>query len=104
MQVSADSRDIVESNNNIAYDNSTNSSFTVGNNEGPVERLRLEGNLFGGGGYTVRCDGRGQYPMTDIVVMNNRIARGFSGYTAFEGKCSPSLIGNILLNGRTKSN
>lgn len=95
VQISADTRHVVLKHNNVAYDNTTNSSFTIGNNEGPVDDLRLEDNRFTGGGYTVRCDGRGSHPMTNITIINNRIARGAYGYVAFDGICRPTFAGNV---------
>jgi hypothetical protein len=95
VQISADTSHVVVKHNNVAYDNNSNSSFTIGNNEGPVDDLRLEGNRFIGGGYTVRCDGRGSHPMTNITITNNRIAKGTYGYTAFDGICAPTFAGNV---------
>jgi len=55
----------------------------------------MEDNRLIGGGYTVRCDGRGSNPMTNITIINNRIARGAYGYTAFDGICAPTFTGNV---------
>jgi Right handed beta helix region len=95
VQISADTRHVVLKHNNVAYGNTDNSAFTVGNNEGPVDDLRLEDNRFIGGGYTVRCDGRGSHPMTNITITNNRIAKGVYGYIAFDGICAPTFTGNV---------
>lgn len=95
VQISADTNHVVVKHNTVAYDNSTNSSFTIGNNEGPVGDVWLENNRFTGGGYTVRCDGRGLNPMTNITIINNRIAKGTYGYISFDGNCAPTFTGNV---------
>jgi hypothetical protein len=96
VQISADTNHVVVKHNNVVYDNAANSSFTIGNNEGPVDDVRLEDNRFIGGGYTVRCDGRGSHAMTNITITNNRIAKGLYGYIAFNGKCAPTFTGNVV--------
>jgi hypothetical protein len=96
VQISADTNHVVVKHNNVVFDNAANSSFTIGNNEGPVDDVRLEDNRFIGGGYTVRCDGRGSHTMTNITITNNRIAKGLYGYIAFNGKCAPTFTGNVV--------
>jgi hypothetical protein len=99
-QISAGTSNVVVRGNNFVYGDNDNSSFTVGNNEGPVDNIRLENNIFAGGGYTVRCDGRGPYPITNIAIIGNRIAKGVYGYTSFDGLCVPAFEKNSnLANG-----
>lgn len=95
VQISAGTRHVVIKHNNVAYADTDNSSFTAGNNEGPVDDLRLEGNRFSGGGYTVRCDGRGPHTMSNITIVGNRIAKGVYGYKGFDGVCAPTFTDNV---------
>lgn len=99
-QISAGTSNVIARRNTFVYGNTDNSSFTIGNNEGPVDNIRLENNIFVGGGYTVRCDGRGSYPITNIAIIGNRIAKGVYGYTSFDGLCVPAFEKNSnLANG-----
>ena len=97
LQISAGTSNVLVRGNNFVYGDTDNSAFTIGNNEGPVDNIRLENNLFVGGGYTVRCDGRGPYPITNIAIIGNRIARGVYGYTSFDPRCVPAFKKNFNL-------
>ena len=100
IQISAGTSNVVVRGNNFAYGDNDSSAFTVGNNEAPVDNIRLENNIFVGGGYTVRCDGRGPHPITNIAIIGNRIAKGVYGYTSFDGRCVPAFEKNSnLANG-----
>src|SRR5262245_32294803 len=96
VQVSAGSAHITIRHNNVDTGNpEQNSAITMGNNEGPLDDVTIENNRLIGGGYTVRCDGRGSNPVSNIRFSNNRIGRGVWGYTAFDGLCDPVFAGNV---------
>lgn len=74
---------------------SQTSAVMIDNYFGAVDNIVIEGNYLSGGDYTIYSDGSfNSSKITNIVIRNNTLGKGFWGYFAFKGN-EPALSGNV---------
>ncbi len=80
--------------NTIVVDHGQTSAVMIDNYFGPINNIKVDGNLLAGGGYTIYVDGQfTSHPISNVSITNNHMGKGGWGLTSFN-QTNPTYTGN----------